>query len=551
MRKNRIASIVLLYVLISVTFSFIPILAQSSGSSDIIKSILDESKSQVEQKITKLQENGITIPSSASTFYNNGLTEYDAALASLNSGNLDEARDHALEAMSLFEDAIKALFEAEEDFQDEQEAVLNEIFELGETIANSESDADELRGLASINNLDVSFSDFDGAIAEALRLLAEGDLAGARQQYNIAQDLLAAIYDLIHAEANSNVDQRAQEFVANTITQLNAIIIDANELGVSPAIIDQLQDIIDDLQNAGSTDEIIGISDQSSALDELISENPEWIEEDYKIEVEVKNGKAKIKIELGDEKYRFVLTDDPTEEEIIAAIVDKTGLEPFFITSIWDFKYEGGSDVRLKAELVDDGDDFGKADFRLRGASGDTCNQTATPPPPIADRCKLSVEIEDMDVLGFAVGKVFNVFVNNGMVGTITLQATCGDDVFCGDLNLDTDDVAVPTVLPDQSVQVKDGSTVVLSGIFAPHHGSEEEETEIEVEVEGGSAEVKVEFGGQEFEFVVPETDETAIANAIAGNQDLLDAGFTLSASDIMGIWDFEVEEEEVSEHEK
>jgi len=63
--------------------------------------------------------------------------------------------------------------------------------------------------------------------------------------------------------------------------------------------------------------------------------------------------------------------------------------------------------------------------------------------------------------------------------------------------------------------------------------------------VEGGSAEVKVEFGGQEFEFVVQETDETAIASAIASNQDLVDAGFTLSASDIMGMWDFEVEEEE------
>jgi len=283
LQKNRLVSLVVIYVLISATFSFIPALAQSPGQSDIVQSILDESKSQFDQKRAQLVQDGITIPPTADALYDDGLIEYNAALTSLDSENPDEARDHALEAMSLFEDATELLYEAEQDFQSEQDALLNEIFELGETIANSESDADELQYLASENNLNVSFTDYDNAIATALGFLAEGDLDGARQQYEIAQNLLADIYDQIHDEASSNVDQRAQDFVANTITQLDQIIANANEFGISQSIIDQLQDIIDDLQNVESTDDIIDAFDESSDLNDLTTANPEWVE---KIELE-------------------------------------------------------------------------------------------------------------------------------------------------------------------------------------------------------------------------------------------------------------------------
>jgi len=73
---------------------------------------------------------------------------------------------------------------------------------------------------------------------------------------------------------------------------------------------------------------------------EIEEEDEEEYEEEYEIEVEVKKGKAKIKIELDDEKYRFVLTGNPTDADIISAIVEKTGLDPSFITSIWDYEVE-------------------------------------------------------------------------------------------------------------------------------------------------------------------------------------------------------------------
>jgi hypothetical protein len=63
-------------------------------------------------------------------------------------------------------------------------------------------------------------------------------------------------------------------------------------------------------------------------------------EEELEIEVEVKNDTAKIKIELNDDDYRFVLTDDVSESAIITAIMDKTGLTEDEITSNWEFEIE-------------------------------------------------------------------------------------------------------------------------------------------------------------------------------------------------------------------
>jgi len=122
---------------------------------------------------------------------------------------------------------------------------------------------------------------------------------------------------------------------------------------------------------------------------------------------------------------------------------------------------------------------------------------------------------------------------------------------------LETEDDDTFTITTDNFTQFKDlavfsdltvGGEVevegapTVNGLLATEMELEEVEIEIEVEVEGGSAQVKVKFGGQKFEFEVAATDENVIASVIANNPDLLDAGFSLSASDIIEIWEFEVE---------
>jgi len=73
---------------------------------------------------------------------------------------------------------------------------------------------------------------------------------------------------------------------------------------------------------------------------------------------------------------------------------------------------------------------------------------------------------------------------------------------------------------------------------------SDEEEIEIEVEVEHGVAKVKVEFNGQETKFVEDFVDEQSIAESIL----IKVPDLPLDASQIMGIWDLDIEEDEAED---
>ena len=98
-----------------------------------------------------------------------------------------------------------------------------------------------------------------------------------------------------------------------------------------------------DDENELENDEERDDDDEKDDENELENDE-EKDDEELEIEVEVKNDKAKIKIELNDDDYRFVLTDDVSESAIIAAIIDKTGLTEDEITSNWEFEIEGDED---------------------------------------------------------------------------------------------------------------------------------------------------------------------------------------------------------------
>jgi len=272
LKKNSIAVLLLVYVLFSVAFTFIPASADADDDANFLQLLLDQSSDQVNDKISELEDAGITIPSSVDSFYSQGLAGYESALASIEEGNLDEAQEHAFEAMSLFEDALEGLFEAEEDFGDQVDGNTDEINELVDTISNSEIDADEIRDLAIQNDLDISFGDYDDAIEDAKALLAGGDLEGANQQFENAEDLLEDAFDQIDEGIDLQQDDRVDEFVTSTILQLEGIIEGAKGLGIAQSFIDELQETLDIIKNAESTDDILAVTGPSSALNNLISE---------------------------------------------------------------------------------------------------------------------------------------------------------------------------------------------------------------------------------------------------------------------------------------
>ena len=169
---------------------------------------------------------------------------------------------------------------------------------------------------------------------------ANGAIADAEKEVNRAQEKIA--------EAKENKKDTFASEIA--LEEAQDKLKEAKEnfelglYGIAEELADEAEDLASDarmsLLGKGVEDIEDDLDDETEdeTEDELDDEDIED-EGETKIEVEVKNDKAKVKIELNGEEYRFVVTD-VSESVIINAIMNKTGLTEDEITTIWDFEVE-------------------------------------------------------------------------------------------------------------------------------------------------------------------------------------------------------------------
>jgi hypothetical protein len=238
------------------------VLATDRGASGL-ETILNQSKAIAEQKISDLQNVGISIPDQANSQYLQGLTEYQAALNALN-GDIANAKIHAFKAMNLFKNTIELIQQPQNTTSNDA----NETSILLQNIADSESYAEKIRVLFKANGLSVSttFADYNKAIDASKAFVANGNFVAANEQLSIAQDLLDKIYLQLENQAESNKDARANQFLKVAVTTLTQMIVNAKNLGLSQSTIDTIQNTLDKLQNAKTTTEIIDNTGQTSNL---------------------------------------------------------------------------------------------------------------------------------------------------------------------------------------------------------------------------------------------------------------------------------------------
>jgi len=282
--KNKtITAFVLAYVLLGSIYSVIPTFADNHFT--IIESILDESSSRIEEKFAEFELSGLEIPQDADSLYNEGLAEYQKALDLLDLGDFENAKEHGLEALSLFEDAYEAIFEAEEELAEEQEEYTEDLFEIEESITDLEIEAAEIRNLISINALDFSLDDYDSTILLATESYINGDLKESEKYIESAEDILDDILDQIEYKAEEEKDERVNAFVEKLLKDLEDVIFKAIESGVSQSIIDELKNIVKELETYEDLSDIFEMTDESSHLEDIF-ESSDDLRPDHEEELE-------------------------------------------------------------------------------------------------------------------------------------------------------------------------------------------------------------------------------------------------------------------------
>jgi len=292
-KSRLIVALALVFVLASVPSAF----AQESESP--LKIVLDQSKGQLDGLIDSDSSPSVL------KLYELGVVEYDAALSSLDD---EAAKDHAIVAMALFEDALYILGSSGETLVLDQlppgfgsaiengqgfgegqglgvggvpSGILKQIdadaiFGLTLSITNSETEANNLKNLISDNSLDTSLNGYDGSINLAKELLANGDVPSAQAQLDLANEIIDGLYGEITGDSADINDEQLKAFADNTIADLESMIDAATNLHLSKFVIANLQDILDTLKS-GDYNEILDVTGEGANLDLAVLVLPDLV----------------------------------------------------------------------------------------------------------------------------------------------------------------------------------------------------------------------------------------------------------------------------------
>ena len=367
--KTSLFGVVVLALSVSVSSAF----AQSAESESPIKTILDLTRENLLESLESTSE----IPPTAQTFYDMGQVEYEKAIAALEEGDTEAAREHALIAMALYEDSASIIGSLEESRVLDQlpggfgkavgsaseqglekgqglgvggippgimkQLVASNIFEMQEEITDVEIEVENLKDLISSNNLNIDPSEYDKTINLAKEVLANGDIPNAQAKLALANEIKSDLYDEINAAAAENQDERIDEFVQKSISNIEELLSKGENLELTKKAINELEDTLEALKSGNIDESLEKTSDKSKFANE--------VKENKEAEKELKDENKENNENLGELPNGFGADgDNPSENGVANGNGLGLGKIPPGIAKL--FGYDEGTN-----ENNDDGDD--------------------------------------------------------------------------------------------------------------------------------------------------------------------------------------------------
>ena len=283
---------------------------------------------------------------------NEAILKLEMAQASFDSGDYEEAEELADEAEDLASESRGKLIgkteaDLEDDGVEEEDEKEEDEIELKGILTDNGNDTFDLKTgdgteTISINDDteiddDLSLSDLDGLEVEVDVVKVDGVLFATEIEFEEKDDEDEEEDEIkIKAEVEDGVAKVKVKF--NDQKHRFLVTDNPSEDAIADAILELPNFPLD---KAG----IIEIWDFEVKHDDE--------EDEIEIEVEVEDGVAKVKVKFNDQKHRFLVTDNPSEDAIADAILELPDfpLDKDGIIEIWDFEVEEESSSLTTTEF--------------------------------------------------------------------------------------------------------------------------------------------------------------------------------------------------------
>ena len=240
----------ILFTLVGSMILTIPIQAYADAQLDSLLRIANQARDNIKIRLSQFE----TPPNEISKIYEQGSVETDELAKSVLNLDVPSAKQHFLSAMKLFKEASDLISSSTTDVESLSST---DVSRLKIAIIRIENDANRLKAVATKNNIEIDFVEFDNLIQIAKQSLDVGNVDDVNKTLGVAKQFIIGAYNSISEVAKQRTSDRAKDFATKQIENLDKLISQAVALELSQDIIDNLQIAKEKLQKISDPNQIV------------------------------------------------------------------------------------------------------------------------------------------------------------------------------------------------------------------------------------------------------------------------------------------------------
>lgn len=241
----------LLVLVVSMIFTSMPAQIFADSQLDSLLRIANQARDNIKIRLSQLT----AVPDEIVKLYEQGSSETDALTQSIKQEDVTSAKQHFLVAMRLFKEVSDKISSSTPTIAEDTSSITDSS-QLKIVITRMEKSAEKLKAIASKNNVEIDFSEFDKLIQIAKENLDAGQTEEADKTLGIAKQFIIDAHNSLSVTAKQRAPDRAKDFATKQIERLDKLIIQAKENGLPQDIIDTLEAAKSRLQKISDTNEI-------------------------------------------------------------------------------------------------------------------------------------------------------------------------------------------------------------------------------------------------------------------------------------------------------
>jgi hypothetical protein len=244
--KKMISSIVLLALVSSMIFSSISVTVYADSQSDSLVRIASQARDQVKIQLSKVDATQETKEK-----FELGSEQIKLLIEAVSNEDVTTARQHFLSAMTIFNEIIQQISErtatSEAALSDSSSPV--DISRIAHELDRLERYIGQLKRIAINNGFDLDTSHSDDLIEQAKNDLREGNSDSAISTIKDIKQTIIELNQILKEKTRQYTTDRAKTLAGKHLEDLDRLIEQAEEMGVSDDTIDRLLEARENLNS--------------------------------------------------------------------------------------------------------------------------------------------------------------------------------------------------------------------------------------------------------------------------------------------------------------